>query len=93
MTVFALIFFHLLARKPNLEKSSGYSYKFFHNIAQKPNLEKNSAYSYKFFHNFHLSESSFNSPRQVGLCKDWYDVNIYIINDNVVDETKIGLRQ
>ena len=31
-SVFALIFFHLLARKPNLEKCSIYSNKFFHNF-------------------------------------------------------------
>ena len=30
--VFALIFFHLLTRKPNLEKLSIYSNKFFHNF-------------------------------------------------------------
>ena len=30
--VFALIFFHLLAQKPNLEKLSIYSNKFFHNF-------------------------------------------------------------
>jgi hypothetical protein len=31
-TVFALIFFHLLARKPNLEKFTIYSNKLFHNF-------------------------------------------------------------
>ena len=32
-----LIFFHLLAWKPNLEKISGYSNKFFHNFLTCPN--------------------------------------------------------
>jgi len=32
ITVFALILFHLLARKPNLEKFSIYSNKFIHNV-------------------------------------------------------------
>ena len=31
-SVFALIFFHLLARKPNLEKFPIYANKFFHNF-------------------------------------------------------------
>ena len=45
----------------------------FHLFAQKPNLEENkSIYLNKFYHNFHLPESHFTCPRQVG-----NDCNIY----------------